>query len=306
MLGLQRKWMPLLPAILLLLLSLSCGKARDEKQKEEEVLLLDGSNIQGVYQTSLAPLNLNTSLIDIGAAGVYRSYDSFKAFVKLYIGDQGVIHKQTLHLGSRCPTIEDDINGDGYIDLREAHFVVGNILIPLDADLDSQWGGNGVFPQGNGIAGGYYYEQTASFSRMFEDLRAVDDNSLDDLEKLPSDRGVSLNSKVVLILGVSSAMRLPDSVDSMGMNPHRSLPMACGVLKRSERFPSELYDRNDPISNSGRLPHTRIIPRTPAHREPDVLPVPLPPDEPRKPGLRQRIRRWWRSTFGHHEENPTE
>ena len=297
--------MPLLPALFILLVCLSCGKAKDKNSKEEEVLETDGSNIQGVYETTLTPLNLNSSLEAVGAAGVQRSYDSFKAFVKLYIGDQGVIHKQFLHLGSRCPTPEDDINGDGYLDLREAHFVSGNVLIPLDGDIDSQMGGGNTYPQGNGVAGGYFYERTASFSRMFEDLRGVDQNALDDLEKVPPE-GVSLHQKVILILGVSPGMHLPESVDSMGGNPQRSFPIACGVLHRSNRFPIELYDNSDPVTVSGRLPRVHIRPRTPENQEPDVLPAPLPPDEPRRPGIRQRLRRWWRNTFGHGDDHPTE
>ncbi len=297
--------MTLLPALLLLFLCSSCGKAKDQKFKEEEVLRIDGSNIQGVYEAPLIPINLNTTLGVIGATGVHRSYDSFKAFVKLYIGDQGVIHKQTLHLGSRCPTIQDDVNGDGYIDLREAHFIVGNILIPLDGDLETQWGGNGSYPQGNGIAGGYFYERTASFSRMFEDLRDIDQNTLDDLEKIPYDQGVSLHQKVILILGVSNSMRLPDSIDDLGMNRENSLPIACGVLHRTDKFPAELYDHSDPVTNSGRLPRVHINPRTREHQEPDEFPVPIPPNEPRRRGVRQRLRRWWRNTFGH-DDHPTE
>ena len=130
-----------LPVLVIFFLIIACGKYRDSaKEESEEIIKIDGSNIQGTYAGTLYAMNINTTIGNIGAAGVYRSYDIFKAFVKLYIGDQGVIHRQTIHLGSRCPTVRDDINGDGYVDLREAHFVVGNVIIPLDNDLDTQAG----------------------------------------------------------------------------------------------------------------------------------------------------------------------
>jgi hypothetical protein len=293
-----------LPLLLFALLLFSCGKQEtSEKPREEEVIKIDGSNIQGVYETPLAALNINTTLGIIGSAGLHRSSDIFKAFVKIYIGEKGVTHRQTIHLGSRCPTIDDDINGDGYIDYREAHFVVGNVIMPLDGDLDSQWGGMNSYPIGNGIAGGYFYERTASFTRMFEDLRDVDNNTLDEVDKIPYDEGLSFHKKVILIEGVSTAIRLPDSVDTMeGIPKYRSLPIACGVLVRSSKFPSELYDRSDPMTTSSR-PSPRINtihPRTPEHHEPDpdvITPIP-DPDPPRRGGLRQRIRRWVRGTFG--------
>ncbi|MES2526311.1 MAG: hypothetical protein V4598_04465 [Bdellovibrionota bacterium] len=286
-----------LSPLFILFLVIACGKPdTSEKREAEEIVRIDGSNIQGVYQTSLTAVNMNLTIGNVGSAGVHRSYDSFKAFVKVFIADKGVHHRQSIHLGSRCPTPADDINGDGYVDLREAHFVVGNILIPLDGDLDSQSQGSSWYPQGNGVAGGYFYERSASFSRMFEDLRDTDANTLDTLEKLPYDQGVSLNKKVILISGVSSSTWIPDSVDTMsGLSRHSSLPIACGILTRTDRFPSELYDRTDPITVSERPTHVRIRPRTPEHREPEIIPLPEDPaPPPRNRPLRQRIRCWFR------------
>lgn len=298
-----------LTLLLFALLLFSCGKKdTGEKTEEEEVIKIDGSNIQGVYQTTLEAMNVNTTLGTIGSAGLHRSSDIFKAFVKVYIGEKGVIHRQTIHRGSRCPTMNDDINGDGYIDYREAHFVVGNVILPLDGDLDSQWEGSGFYPVGNGLAGGYFYERTASFSRFFEDIRDIDQNSLDEVDKIPYNHGLSFHKKVVLIQGVGSFTYLPASVDTMGgMSKHRSLPIACGVLRKSSKFPAELYDRSDPVTNSNPPPRVRVIPRTREHREPEPDIIPLPdPDPPRRRGLRQRLRSWWRGTTGNGEETTTD
>ncbi len=294
-----------LTLFLLLPLSFSCGKKDTGRMPtEEEVLYIDGSNVQGVYQTTLAPVNLNTTMGNIGSAGVHRSSDIFKAFVKLYLGERGITHRQSIHRGSRCPTLRDDINGDGYVDIREAMFVVGNIIIPLDGNIDSQREGSHLYPQGNGIAGGYFYERTASFSKLFEDLRDVDPNTLDEVDKIPYDKGISFHRKVVLILGVGRSTYLPESINSMsGLSKHQALPMACGVLKRSAAFPAELYDRTDPVTTTVTPSRVRIRPRTPEHSEPnpDIV-IGLPdPDPPRRRGLRQRLRRWWRGTMNGEE-----
>ena len=298
MLGFQAgEYMRYTPFVLFLIVLFSCGKKDTSQSPEgEEVIKIDGSNIQGVYQTPLRALNVNTTLGVIGSAGLHRSSDTFKAFVKIYIGEKGVIHKQSIHRGSRCPTMSDDVNGDGFIDQREAYFVVGNIIMPLDGDLDSQADGSGSYPVGNGMAGGYFYERTASFSRMFEDLRDSDWNTLDDIDKIPYDQGLTFHKKIVLIHGVGTYTRLPNSVNTMGgLTTHRSLPIACGVLQRSNKFPAELYDRSDPVTSTPRAPaRVRVRPRVPEHREPDVITNLPDPDPPRRPGWRQRLRRWLR------------
>ena len=296
-----KEYMRYLFSILFFILLFSCGKKDTGKKPEpEEELAMDGSNIQGVYQTPLTALNVNTTLGVIGSAGLHRSSDIFKAFVKIYIGEKGVTHRQSIHHGSRCPNKGDDINSDGFIDQREAHFVVGNVILPLDGDLDSQAGGRGQYPQGNGIAGGYFYERTASFTRMFEDMRDLDRNTIDEIDKLPYDRGYTFHKKVVMIYGVGTFTHLPASIDTIGgLDKHRSLPIACGVLLKSGNFPMELYDRADPITNpETRPPRIRVTPRTPEHREPDII-IGLPdPDPPRRPGIRQRFRQWLRRTTG--------
>lgn len=293
--------MRFLPFILLLLLG-SCGKEDTGKKTEDgEVVRIDGSNVQGVYQTPLTAVNFNTTLGVVGAAGLYRSSDTFKAFVKLYIGEKGVTHIQNVHLGGRCPTLADDINGDGYIDYREALFVVGNVILPLDDDIGNQRGGRNLLPVGNGMAGGYFYERTTSFQRMYEDLHDADDDTLDLVDKLPFNRGISFHQKVVLVHGVGNYPYLPDSVNTgNGLSQRASLPIACGVLARSSKFPAELYDRSDPLTRPERVPTVVIHPRTPAHREPDVI-TPFPdPDPParRRGSIRSRFRRWVRDTFG--------
>lgn len=297
-----------LPLILFIAVVVSCGKKdTSEEPEEEEVTRIDGSNVQGVYQTPLKAMNVNTTLGKIGSAGLHRSSDSFKAFVKLYIGDKGVVHRQSIHHGSRCPTLDDDINGDGYIDEREVFFAVGNIILPLDGDLTTQNGGSNSYPVGNGMAGGYFYERTTSFEKMFDDLRDTDNNTLDEVDKIPYNEGVTFNLKVILIYGTGTALYLPDSVSTMGNRSRaQSLPIACGVLSRGGRFPSELFDRSDPLTQSHPLPRPRITPRTPGHEEPPgpVVVTPLPdPDPPRTPGWRQRFRRWWRTHTGGDDSN---
>lgn len=41
-------------------------------------------------------------------------------------------HQDSIHTGSRCPTIADDTNGDMVIDATEANAVVGSVLVSLN------------------------------------------------------------------------------------------------------------------------------------------------------------------------------
>lgn len=53
---------------------------------------------------------------------------------------------QHIHVGPECPTPEDDINNDGFIDAVEAEAVSGKILIPLDDTLAQQAPAAGASP----------------------------------------------------------------------------------------------------------------------------------------------------------------
>ena len=124
----------------MLLILFSCGKdsgggssTPSESAQQQEELMTEGN-----YKAFLRPLNPSSNgFIPYGAAEFSLKGDQFTA--KTYLDDDAsVSHMQSIHMGTRCPTLSDDQNGDGLIDVQEALAVVGPAILPLDADLSTQ------------------------------------------------------------------------------------------------------------------------------------------------------------------------
>lgn len=129
-----------------------------------------------------------------------------------------MIHIQSIHLGNRCPEINDDTNSDGLIDINEATLASGEVYIPLDGDLNSATLGQQIYPMG----GGYTYSEKASLKRISQDLRS-------------RNLSVQFANKVVLIHGTYKKNDLPTTIATNGISPvEKSLPIACGVLRKLE------------------------------------------------------------------------
>lgn len=206
---------------------------------QNEVIATDGSNVQGHYAADIWPVNYNLHFKTIGKVAVSREEDTFTARVKMQYGPKGTRVKQALYTARRCPNLNDDLNKDAYIDILEARLAIGKITIPFDADLDSQMGGYPVFPT-IGVDGKMDYEQTASFSRMFEDLKGVDDDMSDQMVKLKDTEGITIPGRIVLFQGVPESVTLPESVATTdGESAHDSIPVGCAVLWKVESLPSE-------------------------------------------------------------------
>ena len=141
-----------------------------------------------------------------------------------------VEHEQHIHLGSACPTISNDDNNDGFLDAVEASTVSGKVLIPLDADLDTQESGMNTYPRANS-AGNYRWTERTSLALLTSDLRAPDMNPEDDVIKLPADQDLSLEGRVVEVHGVSPIVELAETVQPAD-DRHAKLPIACGVIRR--------------------------------------------------------------------------
>ncbi len=237
-------------SVLFLLLIVSCGgkssggsssDSQNNLVNQNETIMPDGSNVQGIYSTELWPQNFNLQLMRVGIAAVERDRDEFKAMVKMETGSKGTQMRQAIYTGRRCPNLSDDLNHDAYIDIQEARIAIGMITIPLDGNLDSQSRGGHGFPQGNSSRGSYHYRVSASFDRMFSDLKRPDDDSSDDITKLGINEGITFPGRVVLVQGVSSDIILPPTVAGEGnMTPQESIPMACGILWKVTDLPDEL------------------------------------------------------------------
>lgn len=233
----------LLPALLLASCADSPGSRSSDGPRvvnQNEIIAVDGSNIQGNYAAEIWPMNHNLHFKTIGSVGVARDGDTFTAMVNFKYGPKDTTVKGAIYTARRCPTLNDDINKDAYIDILEARLAIGKIVIPFDGDLDSQLGGKGQYPTVNS-SGKLFYSKTASFSRLFEDLKAVDENSSDQFIKLKDDEGITFPGRIVLFQGLSQKVTLPDTVKTTdGESRHESIPVGCAILWKVENMPAEL------------------------------------------------------------------
>jgi hypothetical protein len=239
--------------ILLLLsfsLVISCGKSGNKDRNspadgvyQNETIMSDGSNIKGIYATVLRPLNKNIHMPSLGTAAVQRDGDTFSAFVKIKSGQRATTFKQAIYTGRRCPDIKDDLNKDAYVDIQEALIAIGQIVIPLDTNIDSQLAGINNYPTGDTASGSYFYRATASFERMFADLKTPDENSSDNMIKIGANDGLTFPGRIVLLQGVNENFFLPPSVGTSDEgNAHKTIPVACGVLWKVAKLPEELIN----------------------------------------------------------------
>lgn len=172
---------------------------------------------EGSYRAILRPMNNSLmGFLPTGAAEFTIQGDSVQT--KTYLDDDArVTHMQNVHVGSRCPTPADDRNGDGVVDIEEAYAVVGAVLVPLDADINSAVEGEKIYPLG----GAFTYVETASLSKLETDVKARTNQNL------------NLAGRVVLIHGLNGATKMPATVASRdGMLMQASVPVVCGIIKR--------------------------------------------------------------------------
>lgn len=209
---------------------------------QNEIIATDGSNIQGNYAGEIWPLNYNLHFKTLGMVGVARDGDTFTASVAMKYGPKNTRIKQAIYTARRCPNLNDDINKDAYIDIMEARLAIGKITIPFDGDIESQEGGQGEYPTVD-PTGKMFYSKTASFSRLFEDLKAIDQNPKDQLIKLDEEEGLTFPGRIVLFQGMPDKIPLPDTVGTTdGESKYDSIPVGCAVLWKVKEMPKELTE----------------------------------------------------------------
>lgn len=167
----------------------------------------------GTYYAILRPVNFySNGFLPYGQAMITVNGDTVNVSTAMD-DDQAVTHRQTVHMGSRCPTAADDSNGDSYIDYNEAMAVVGKAIMPLDGDLNSQAAGAGVYPRGIGMT----YNRAGSLAKIYADLGTK----------------IGFEGRVVMIHGTAINNAFPTSIATFQNEPaNLSLPVTCGVLKK--------------------------------------------------------------------------
>lgn len=170
----------------------SCGaKNEDSNAAQEEQVEIQ---TDGVFKAILRPYNFTAAgWIPNGMADIKVVGDQIE--VKSWLDDSAnVVHMQNIHVGTKCPSIDQDANKDGFVDLNESMTVAGKILMALDADLNVQTSENQIFPKGN-----FSYMQTGSLLEIRNAFTQT------------------VEGKVIIVTGTAT-------------NPE--LPIACGVIER--------------------------------------------------------------------------
>lgn len=229
-----------LSTVAALSLAVSCGKDSGSggsggsggTRQAQEPAPVDGSNIDGHYQAKFITMNPHVNGTIPGSANFHRKEDKLYVYVRLFAGGVRAWHMQHVYTGGRCPTMKDDRNGDGFVDIQEAEKVLGKILIPLDSNISSQSAGRRFFPLAD-LSGYYHYERITSFRRFLQDLQDEDREPEDDVVKLAAGEGLRLAGKTVLIQGVTETVDLPETVASKGRHAaFQTLPIVCGVFNK--------------------------------------------------------------------------
>lgn len=196
-------------SVLCLLALTSCGAKKESTPIEHQEEL---ETTQGSFKAILRPYNFNLAgWIPSGMADIKIEGDQIE--IKSWLDDSAnVMHRQNIHLGSRCPTIDDDPNHDGFVDWNESTKVAKEIFLPLDQDLDSLSLDENNYPIGN-----FNYHETASIRSLSQKLK----------------QNLKLSGKVIIVTGVASNRALPTTVSQENNQTRESsIPIACGVIER--------------------------------------------------------------------------
>lgn len=201
-------------------LLLSCGKSGESGGLKNSIArnpALEGQRDEGSYRAILRPMNNQLSgFLPSGVAEITIAQDNVQ--VKTLLDDDArVIHIQSVHQGTVCPTSRHDKNNDGLVDVAEVAAAAGEVLFPLDSNLNSEAEGAGLYPLG----GAFTYVENASLAKLASDTKARTGEDL------------NLSGRVVLIHGVSGATKMPETVATKGTYSRQaSIPIACGILQR--------------------------------------------------------------------------
>jgi hypothetical protein len=206
----------------------ACGSDDDDDDNTPETTTPQQETIEGVYNAPLAPVNPLMTPTITGNFGLNLTGDNLAVQTQLVNGPIGN-HVQAIYTGTTCPTIANDTNSDGYVDVVEAQAVAGKILIPLDSDINTQDAGAGKYPNGN-----LNYNKAGSFNSMVNDLLLPDPNPNDSIVKIADESELVFEGKVVIVHGVPLTTILPSTVQGIdGLSSNATLPISCGVIGKS-------------------------------------------------------------------------
>lgn len=191
----------------------SCGKQKfPDYDSQPEI---QEEQASGYFTGTYALLNTNDSGVVRAHSILWTKGQQFYARVVVLKSSPSIIFQQYVHKGSFCPTMNDDINGDGVLSAEEAINVAGPMLIPLDRNLKTQQSGLEWFPRTDRY-GMYYYSRSGDISEMMKDLRKPDSAPDRGLAKLGKSENLNLDQRTIILYRSS---------------PEAFIPVACTELK---------------------------------------------------------------------------
>ncbi|HWV23384.1 MAG TPA: hypothetical protein VNZ58_04270 [Thermomicrobiales bacterium] len=179
------------------------------------------------YQAVLSPLNSDVNGGDVsGLATFVIDGDQLEISIGVDGVAPGISHLQHFHgfaetdQAATCPTMADDANGDGVLDIVETETKAGTTMVPFTEDPANMEIVNTTYPMAD-ESGSYVYEQTVSLSALQEAF-AMQFNGQD----------LNLDKRVVFIHTVPADTDLPGTAQSLDDIPAQvTLPIACGVIE---------------------------------------------------------------------------
>lgn len=122
----------------------------------------------------------------------------------------------------RVPTLADDTNGDGIIDLPELYAVAGQTMVPFDDAPHNMHIPHDNYPHAD-ADGNWNYE----FEIPVKELKAK-------FKEKFGTEDLQLETRTVLIHGVPKTIDLPDTVAGTvkEYGPHITLPIGVGEIER--------------------------------------------------------------------------
>ncbi|MFP4162761.1 MAG: hypothetical protein ACLFQB_03300 [Chitinispirillaceae bacterium] len=201
------------------------GNGGDGTAPESDTTATDTAGI--VYRAELGPLNDSVAgMSATGMATIRVKGDTMFINVMASGLEPGMMHLQHYHgypdgQDASCASMDQDINGDGIVDLVETRDVSGITLVPFNENPAELELTAETYPEASD-QGTVTYTDTVLISELRPALQ----------EKFGID-SLQLENRVVYLHGISEDTELPESVQSLPDVPaHVTLPVACGKLEK--------------------------------------------------------------------------
>ncbi len=182
-----------------------------------------------LYRAEIKPLNAEKiGTAAHGSVEFIKEGESLQIKLEMFDTPANIQHWEHFHgfpdgKEANLPTLAQDSNGDGWIDLPETESVSGTTMVPLDNAPHQMNIPNDNYPVAD--AKGYYsYEKTVPLKALQERFKEV--FGTDDLQ---------LEKRVVYIHGVPQSLKIPDTVGGKlteVYDQYVTLPIAAGKIKK--------------------------------------------------------------------------